>query len=153
MLIILPLLGVMMIACITDFLYRKIPNILLIPAALYGVLISVLGLSRNNLIDAVLGLLVGLLIFSIPYYKSWIGAGDVKLIGVIGIYLGPGLTIISSIYAMLAGGLLAVIYAVYQAQVKESFRNVIHLRLSSHQIPYAVAISLGTCSALFISRE
>jgi len=80
----------------------------------YGLIASLFEMGNLVFIDSVLGLIIGLLIFIFPYYKSWIGAGDVKLMGVIGIYLGPALTMLTSVYSMLVGGLIALIYLLTQ---------------------------------------
>lgn len=136
-----------------DLLYRKIPNMLLLAGGAYGLIASLMGLGHVGISDAVLGLVIGLTIFIVPYYKSWIGAGDVKLMGVLGIYLGPSLIMTVSVYSMLAGGFLALIYILREAHIKETFDNLIKFRTSDQRVPYATAIFLGTCFAILMSRE
>lgn len=148
-----PVIGLLLIACLTDLLYRKIPNTLLLAFGVYGLASSVMGFGRVVIADALLGLFVGLIIFSIPYYKSWIGAGDVKLMGVLGIYFGPNLTLTAAIYSMLAGGILALIYMLKKAHVKESLSNLVKFKIGDSQMPYAAAILVGSCFAILMSRE
>ena len=148
-----PVIGLLLIACLTDLLYRKIPNMLLLIAGVYGLVYSAMGFGHVVIVDAVLGLVVGLMIFSFPYYKSWIGAGDVKLMGVLGIYFGPSLILSAAIYSMLAGGVLALIYMLRQSHAKESLGNLVKLKISDVQMPYATAIFVGSCFAILMSRE
>lgn len=149
----LPSLGLLLVVCFTDLRYRKIPNVVLVVGAVYGLMLSSLRLGHIGLSDALLGFLIGLLIFSFPYYKAWIGAGDVKLMGVLGIYLGPSVTMTAAVYSMLAGGFLALIYSVQQAQIKKVLGNLSELRVGNQRMPYALAIFLGTCLAIYTSRE
>jgi prepilin peptidase CpaA len=148
-----PVIGLLLIACLTDLLYRKIPNALLLVAGAYGLISSAMGFGNVVIMDAVLGLVIGLMIFSFPYYKSWIGAGDVKLMGVLGIYFGPTLTLSAAIYSMLAGGILALIYTLRQSHTKESLSNLVKLKISDVRMPYATAIFIGSCFAILMSRE
>ena len=148
-----PVIGLLLIACITDLLYRKIPNGLLLVGATYGLVSSFFGVGHVVFAEAVLGLLVGLLIFSFPYYKAWIGAGDVKLMGVLGVYLGPQLTIAAAIYTMFAGGILALIYICTQGRMREKLGNLMKFQTSDSRIPYATAILVGSSFAILMSRE
>jgi prepilin peptidase CpaA len=149
----LPILGLLLVVCFTDLRYRKIPNVVLVVAAAYGLMLSSLRIGHVGLSDALLGLLIGLLIFSFPYYKAWIGAGDVKLMGVLGIYLGPSVTMTAAVYSMLAGGILAVIYSVQEAQIKKVLSNLSEFKIGNQRMPYALAIFFGTCLAIYTSRE
>lgn len=148
-----PIFALLLLVCITDLRYRKIPNVLLVVGAIYGLIVSFLGLGQVRMFDALLGLLVGLLIFSFPYYKAWIGAGDVKLMGVLGIYMGPSLTMTAALYSMLAGGVLAVIYSAQATQMQKLLGNLREFKMGNQQLPYACAIFLGTSLAILISRE
>jgi prepilin peptidase CpaA len=148
-----PTLGLLLVVCFTDLRYRKIPNVVLVVSATYGLIVSFLGIGQVGISDALLGFLVGLLVFSFPYYKAWIGAGDVKLMAVLGIYLGPTLTMTAAVYSMLAGGILALIYSAQPAQFKKLLGNLSEFKTGNQQMPYACAIFLGTCLAILISQE
>jgi len=148
-----PILVLLLVTCITDLKYRKIPNGVLVVSAVYGLVVSFLGLGQVGISDALLGLLVGLLVFSFPYYKAWIGAGDIKLMGVLGIYLGPNLILLAAVYSMLAGGVLALIYSMQAAQMKKILGNLSKLKMGNEQMPYACAIFLGTCLTIYTSQE
>lgn len=153
MVIWVPITMLLLVSCVTDFLYRKIPNILLIVVGAYGLIASAFGAGDLVFINSVLGLLTGLLIFMFPHYKSWIGAGDVKLMGVIGIYLGPSLTIITSIYSMLVGGVIALLYLLYRGNFQESMGSILGFKTSQGQMPYAAAISIGAVLAVLTTQN
>lgn len=148
-----PITALLLVSCVTDFLYRKISNVLLVVIGGYGFIASIFGVANLIFVDSMLGLLIGLLIFMFPYYKSWIGAGDVKLLAVIGIYLGPTLIIITAIYSMLVGGIVALLYLLYQRDFQQTIRSLVHFKTSQGQMPYAAAISIGTVLAVLTSEN
>lgn len=153
MLVWFPFSVLLFVSCITDFFHRKISNMLLLVIGIYGLMASLFEMGNLVFIDSVLGLIIGLLVLIFPYYKSWIGAGDVKLMGVIGIYLGPALTMLTSIYSMLVGGLIAVVYLLHQGLLKDSLRSLVNFESSHRQMPYAAALSIGAVLAVLTSHN
>jgi prepilin peptidase CpaA len=152
MLVWFPFSVLLFVSCMTDFFYRKISNMLLLVIGVYGLLASLFEMGNLVFIDSLLGLMIGLLILIFPYYKSWIGAGDVKLMGVIGIYLGPALTMLTSIYSMLVGGLIALLYLLHHGLLKESLRSLVNFENSHRQMPYAAALSIGAVLAVLTTH-
>jgi Type IV leader peptidase family. len=78
--------------------------------------------------DGLEGGLLGLLIFLPFYWLGGMGAADLKLLGLVGVYLGPQGVLYSALYTALAGGVLALLALVFHA---------------SRRLPYAVAIAVG----------
>jgi Flp pilus assembly protein protease CpaA len=72
---------------------------------------------------------------------------------VIGIYLGPALTMLTSIYSMLVGGLIAVVYLLHQGLLKDSLRSLVNFESSHRQMPYAAALSIGAVLAVLTSNN
>jgi prepilin peptidase CpaA len=108
-------------ACVADLLYRRIHNVLILlllalwllapSAALYGIgpwahMAAEERLERlfHGLSGAGLVLLFGYALFCLKQ----VGAGDVKLMAVICLWMGPGNQIAFLIITALAGGLLAL---------------------------------------------
>lgn len=121
------LLPVLALASWMDLRSRTVANRLL----LFG-LVLLLGLSRwtiDGVGYALAGGLVGLLVFLPFYLKRGMGAGDIKLMGLVGCYLGPAGVLVVALYSALAGGALAVL--------------ALTTGLLGRRLPYAVAISLG----------
>jgi prepilin peptidase CpaA len=55
------------------------------------------------------------------------GAGDVKLMAAVGAFAGPYKTVEISLYSAIAGGVLALIVAVYKGRLKRTFSNLMDL--------------------------
>lgn len=99
------------------------------------------------------------------------GAGDVKLIGMIGAFLGTPDVIGAVLATMAVGGLLAIgmtackrmlpqlfanlrgmLVQLYIQQMNGSFTAAMPAQTSVGKMPYAVAIFVGTVTQLFILR-
>jgi prepilin peptidase CpaA len=96
-----------LVAVFWDLKYRKIPNWLTFPAILAGLSINLIFNSRVWYFS-VLGLMVGFLVFSIPFGLGGIGAGDVKLLMALGAFLGAKTVVWIAIYGGIAGGLISL---------------------------------------------
>jgi Flp pilus assembly protein protease CpaA len=95
----------------TDFSRRIIPNPLVITGVVAGLLYHLLDATAaaHGFAVALSGLLVGGLLLWLPYSFSWVGAGDVKLLAMLGVWLGPIAIVQVFICATLFGGLMAAI--------------------------------------------
>ncbi len=80
---------------------------------------------------------VGLLVFLPLYAVSAMGAGDIKLMTVVGTFLGVKGVLFSALFAALAGGLLALGFVLTRAGT---------------QLPYAVAILAGVTGYVVIGH-
>jgi prepilin peptidase CpaA len=107
------------------------------------------------------GLLAGFALF-IPFYAlGGMAAGDVKLMAVVGAYLGAVDTFWAGAFSLIAGGALGVLYLVYRGQFSRfmvrywamaSLRTRIPAEendAARHRFPYAVAIAIGTLTSLY----
>jgi Flp pilus assembly protein, protease CpaA len=127
----LPVLGV---AAWVDVRQRRVPNGALIWGAAVFVLLSsdkTMGQIEWHLLGALIGLLVYL-----PFYaKKSMGAGDIKLMALVGVYLGPPGVLMVSLYAALVGGVMALLFVLTQ--------------VFGRRLPFAVAIGMGVLSYLW----
>jgi prepilin peptidase CpaA len=144
-----PFLVVLLLAAFIDLLTNKVPNILILPSLLLAFLLAYTNGGTSLLFSSILGACVGFLILLYPYSKSLIGAGDVKLMGVVGAFLGPKLVLLAVLYTSVFGGLIVLIYLAYKGLLAQSFHRAMSLQFSSARIPYACAISVGSCLTLF----
>ncbi|KXW57814.1 A24 family peptidase [Ferrovum myxofaciens] len=118
--------SVLVVAAWTDIRYRRVPNVWLgLGLVAYVILFWLFGFDPWK---AVLGGLLGLIVFLPFYWLGGMGAADLKLLGLVGVYLGPQGVLYSALYTALAGGALAVLALVLRA---------------SRRLPYAVAIAVG----------
>jgi prepilin peptidase CpaA len=155
------LIAILAMAVITDFRWHKIPNWLTFPAMLGGIIINVIPYGFHGLFFSALGLAVGTVLFLIPYSIGGMGAGDVKLMGAIGSFLGAKNVVWACLFSCIFGGLYAIIFLVWKGSAK-SYVTRYWLMLKtllftgklfyippspgekSQKISYGVAIALGT---------
>ena len=162
------LLLTVMAAAWTDFHQWRIPNRLLAPSAAAALMLSAFAPGAQGLYLSLLGAAVGLLIFLPLYILKGMGAGDVKLMTVIGLYAGPQLTLDIALLTALIGGLWVIILFNREMSVEnhnDSFGVCLRhrtLRRSNRSkkfipqnksllIPYGVVIAVGTIAALGIA--
>lgn len=106
---------ILILAVISDLKSRKIPNKLTFPAIISGLGINIIIsiIDKGNVfkmfIFSISGFLTGIGIYFIPFAVGGFGAGDVKLMGAVGAFMGPKFTLWSGIYSFIIGGLLAVL--------------------------------------------
>jgi len=166
--IIATLLVLLAAAVVTDLKSHRIPNILLAPALSIALLIQAIHGGADGLVMAVGGLTVGLAMLMPLYLVGGMGAGDVKLLGVVGCFLGPWGALIAGMATMMVGGVFGI-FAIAWRRFRPEFN--IHatqmpnapdvgthgragLTLSGSQqrfthIAYAPAITAGTIAALW----
>ena len=135
-----------------DWRIRKIPNWLTVPALLVGLVLSGV-LWRWPGIKASLegaGLCLGLLL---PFVLArGLGAGDWKLMGSLGSFLGPQRVFIVLLGTFLIAGLMSMVEVVRQRKVRETVRNLWTLLLaySTFRVSNVRAISLDNPGLLKI---
>lgn len=171
----------LMIAAWCDIRTRRIPNWLVFSGMIAGLSLNVLLPSGFGFASALpgglgwQGSLVGLaagLFLMLPFYLlRAMGAGDVKLMAMVGAFLGLKLVLGAIIFTFLAGGLMAIAVALRSSAIREVLRNVrmllymgtvkLHLGqvpttqdipVSGIRMPYGVAIAVGTLAYLMWCR-
>ncbi len=156
------------IAASTDITSRRIPN-RLIAIALAGALIAhcVLRGLGVGAIEWLAGAATGLLLLLPFYLVRGMAAGDVKLMLVIGAWVGPSLATCIVLATFVAGGIGALAVVIWRGHVRRLFANVRGLAMhaairrqagaagvavpadSVGALPYGVAIAVGTMTILF----
>ena len=109
-------------ACVCDLRCGRIPNSLILSGILCGAafrLNGIIALIRSGApvfsaaacpARALAGFLIPFLFLSLPALLKMIGAGDVKLLAVIGIFAGPGGSLKVLMYSVFAGGAIAAFF-------------------------------------------
>jgi prepilin peptidase CpaA len=112
------------VACVTDLRQARIPNTLTFGAAAAGLAFHLLAPQGLGFAFAGAGMLAGLLVFFPFFALGAMGAGDVKLMAALGVWVGwqPALNV--ALYGALAGGVLAVVVAMWQGYLREALRNI-----------------------------
>ena len=112
------------LACISDLRSRRIPNVLTFGAALCGIAAAALVDGTAGATTSATGWLVGIAIFFPFFALGGLGAGDVKLLGAIGAWVGPSIVIRVGLYSAVAGGVFAIALALKSGYVRTAFRNI-----------------------------
>lgn len=155
------LIVILLICCYTDLKSRRIYNKLVFPGVVIAVLSHFVLQGWSGLAHSLLGLGVGLGILLIPYFLGGIGAGDVKLLGLVGAIKGTIFVVQASIYMALIGAVIALFILLF---VKGRFRSVITflfnrmvgnktpllLDKTKKWFPYGVAIAGGAFIGLLL---
>lgn len=125
----------LIVASLFDLYQRRVPNWLTLGGSLVAFLFVISGVSEISVTNALIGGAIGLAVFLPVYAFGKMGAGDVKLLGMCGLFLGVVPVLCAAIYAMLAGGVLALGYA-----AQSHWQTV---EKPAATVPYAVAIATG----------
>jgi prepilin peptidase CpaA len=120
-------LGVTLLAGWVDFRTRKIPNWLTVPALLLGIVVHILAAgwagARTSLEGA--GLALAILL---PFVLlRGLGAGDWKLMGAVGAFLGPLMFLFVLLGSIFVSGLMAIVAILRTQRVGETLRNIVVL--------------------------
>jgi prepilin peptidase CpaA len=168
------LTALLLVAVMADLRSRRIPNSLVLTGLLLAFIAhataQVAGsspLAGPSWWSPLIGLLTGLALLMPLYLLRATGAGDVKLMGMVGAFIGAQPVLTATLYTLLAGGLLSLVFMLGRGVAAQTLANVRFLltdwalRASSGQgarlaplqttaarLPYAVAIALGTGAAL-----
>jgi prepilin peptidase CpaA len=117
-------LGLAAVACGWDLRTRRIPQVLTLGGALAAVVFHSVNGGSNAGVASAAGWFVGIAIFFLPFALGGLGAGDVKLLGAIGAWLGPMNAIWVGLYAGAAGGILAIFVALTKGYLIQAVGNV-----------------------------
>jgi prepilin peptidase CpaA len=156
----------LIVAVTTDLTRHRIPNLLLFPALALSLMLHTLFSGAEGFLSALAGLSLGIAMLLPLYAMGGMGAGDVKLLGVVGSFLGPWGTVVAGMSTMMAGavlGITAILWnrlkpKLHDKRLQWAGTNSKHspgptdsIRTVSTitQIAYAPAIAAGTLVALW----
>jgi prepilin peptidase CpaA len=161
LIVIIPALGLALIAGWTDWRSRRIPNWLTVPALLIGLLLNGVSAGWGGVKTSLLGAGLGLLVLLPFVLLRSLGAGDWKLAGALGAFVGWEALVTLLIGSMFVAGVMALILVIYKGRFKQTMRNIwnmLALMLTfrmpgaevsldnpqSLKVPYGVALALST---------
>lgn len=162
-----PTLTVLAVATFTDLRSRRIPNWLVLPFLVAGLVVSGWLYGWSGLAHSAGGMALGGVLFGILALMGGMGMGDVKLCAAIGAWLWSQQLILALVLTGVAGGIMALCWAAAGGFLGELFRGTgslifgigkrglkpdPELNLSNplaRKMPYAPAIAIGTLVAFF----
>ena len=162
------LVGILLVATVTDLQSRKIYNWLTFPAMLAGLVLNTVLGGLPGLEGSLLGFLAGTLVFVVGFFIGGMGAGDVKLMAAIGLWLGWPNTVAAVIYVTIVGAIVSLCAAAANGSLSKLFKNVYWFMVgltvpggkasaaiqesAAAPIPYGVSIAIGTFLALLFPQ-
>ncbi|NQU05190.1 MAG: prepilin peptidase [Calditrichaeota bacterium] len=106
--------AVLLALSVIDIDVFRLPNKIVLTGSIFAVIITLL-VMREHILDMIFGGLIGLgllglmgLIGRLLFHKETLGMGDIKLSGMIGLYLGPWLTAGMYIIAVFIGAVVGL---------------------------------------------
>lgn len=157
---------ILMICIITDIKERKIYNKVIFPSLILALIAQLIVNGLDGLLFGVIGFLVGFFLLLIPYVMGGMGAGDVKLLALIGALKGPAFVVTTAIYMAVIGGIIALGILLFRKGVWNrlasityavaGFKSGIKIPLSFNKesmqttYPYGVAIAGGAIISLVL---
>lgn len=152
------------VSCLWDVRWRRIPNALTFGSAALACVVYAAGEGVAGAGFSAAGWLTGLVLFLPWFLAGGMGAGDVKLLAAFGAWLGPWQTLRACLFAMLAGGALALFVVVRQRRLGHAVRSAVHLAVGPGfvnaslepdsgqraSIAYALPVAAGVGLALWL---
>jgi prepilin peptidase CpaA len=110
-----------------DWRSRRIPNWLTVPGTVLGVFAHTLVNGWHGTLFAAEGACLALILLLPPVLTRLLGAGDWKLMGAVGAFLGPQLLLVVLFCSILASGSIAIVQMMRAQRVVETLRNMLLL--------------------------
>lgn len=132
----------LVIAAITDVRSGRIPNWLTLSLAGFGLTVHTMYDGWNGLFFSLEGLGLGIVCLLFFYIKGGMGAGDVKLLGAIGTFLGPGQVVFAFAFAAMLGGLYSLALLFNQGGLRH-VRDRVFLLLSTLRVTHTAPVVDG----------
>tara|TARA_R110002073_G_scaffold119379_5_gene260600 strand:- start:3931 stop:4443 length:513 start_codon:yes stop_codon:yes gene_type:complete len=165
-------------AAYQDIRSYRIGNALVFSGALLGLLLNVFLPTGIGLYQSLAGWGMGLLLLLPLYLLRAMGAGDVKLMAMVGAFLGPQAIMVTLLYVLVTGGVLSICVAIYRGVLKKLFYStkIIIVEFITNlftpksnrlpnghsfagitqdataKMPYGVAIAVGTATFLAVNQ-
>jgi prepilin peptidase CpaA len=157
------LIALLLVAAWTDWRTMRIPNWLTVSGMAWGLAFNAMHSTSvgNGLMHGGAGLLTGLVLLMPLYAIRVLGAGDVKLLAMVGAFIGAFATLQAALVVGIVGGLAAVSFAISRRVVPQLAANAKDIvqslvlpgvpmwrpgmsGTSIGKLPYGISISAGT---------
>lgn len=154
-------------ASISDLRNNRIPNWLTLTAIVVGLSWHAFSAGLNGFLSGFYGLALGMAFLMAFYLLGGTGAGDVKLMGAVGAFLGPWGVLNAFLWTALAGGVYSLGMILFDSRLKpmrmalaSTATHFFYSKRLTYNKPeivgrrpklcYGVAIAVGTITSLFV---
>ena len=157
------LLAYVSMVAVIDIRTHRIPNALSATGAVLGLILQVSLNGAPGLLSALAGAAIGLGLFLPFYLLRAFGAGDVKAMATVGIFLGPQVTLLAVAFTLIAGAIIAVIVLLVSSGASSALYRLVGIAAApisslrrgqdaqssqSRRFAYGGAIAVGTAATL-----
>lgn len=162
-LVLLPLAALLVVCAYTDWRERKVFNKVTYPSFFVGLAVHAIALGWGGLLDGFLAAAIAFGIGLVLLVTGLVGGGDIKLLIVVGAFLGTGGLAEVTFYSVLAGAVGGLVAALFNGYLLEMLRRmgrwfrglyrsavyrtgVLYEKLERDErswIPFAIAILVG----------
>lgn len=168
------LMALLVVAAVIDWKTLRIPNWLTLGGMVLAFVANAVAASTpwSGLASSAMGLAVGLLLLLPLWMVRILGAGDVKLMAMVGAFVGPWAALNATLYAVIAGGIAALLVAALKGSLGRLLQNLRFIltvaltpasgvwrdastaaRLPSvGTLPYGICICLGSAAYLVVRQ-
>ena len=165
------LIGLALVAGWTDWRSRKIPNWLTIPGLALGIALNSYAHGWEGVRSSLEGAGLALVALLPVVILRGLGAGDWKLMGAVGAFLGPAAFLVVLMVSLLVAGVMAIVQMIRARRVVRTLKNLVVLvhgfiifglrpnpnvsldDPDSLKLPFGIAAAIGTllcgCAALW----
>lgn len=158
-----------LIASLYDLRTRRIPNMLTVPAIVFGLCLHAVRGGAAELGLAALAGLIGGGIFLLFFVAGGMGGGDVKLMAAVGCLAGAANIKDVLLSTVIIGGVMGIALALYRGRLRQIAGNVVTLirhhksagliahpelnvqNPSTLRLPYALPIAAGCLVTFFLA--
>jgi prepilin peptidase CpaA len=163
--------GILILSALIDFRRQKIPNLITLPSMVIAISYHVAIGGIDGLLFSLAGLAVGIFVFLVPYLMGGMGAGDAKLMGVVGALIGAKGVIFAFLCTAIIGGIYALVLILVNRAYFDSFFKKQLTTLKTFiltrqftlepiqngqkrpRLCYGIAIAIGTGLYMFLNQS
>ncbi|MBU2528841.1 MAG: A24 family peptidase [Candidatus Omnitrophota bacterium] len=145
------------VSSFTDLKYRKVYNVVTLPAVVLGIGFNFLYFGLPGLKNSIFGLLAGFLILFIFFVWGGVGPGDVKFLAGAGALTGLETLVTGALYGAIIAGLYVTVFIIVKKDFKKTFDRLcglfraaylrqppdMNLASGGAKHPYALFLSIG----------
>ena len=158
--------GILLVSGLQDIYNNKISNWITYPGILSGIAVSAISANTISWSSSIIGVITAFFVFLLLFISGYLGGGDVKLMMVVGAFLGFPQVIDAVFYSIVFGSVIAVLSLGLSKQIinfiKEFFyyvRSLIYPGLvaampaTDQKIPMGVAIAIAVYWILLFPEQ
>lgn len=125
----------LIVAVIMDFYSFKIKNSLILLGLVLGTILRICDMGWTSILDGLLGMVVPVMILLPFFLFKVLGAGDIKLFAVIGMFYGTNFVLNSMLYSLFIAGLISIIYLFKSKQFQVRYEYfILYMRTSLEKV-------------------